>query len=81
MTQKEEADAATIFVYNTQREYKSEKTHLKDYKEEAERFHLLLKQRSSIQLEYFLWQLFHMNADICEREELRSNTVISKPLT
>ena len=70
LKQKEEAEAATIFAYNKQKGYKSEKKQLKDQKEEAERFYYLLEQQSSIQLEYFLWQLFHMDVDIREREEV-----------
>lgn len=72
LKKKEEAEAATIFAYNKQKGYKSEKKQLKDQKEEAERFHETLDERSRVQTDYFLWQLFHMDVDIREREEITS---------
>jgi structural maintenance of chromosome 1 len=66
---KEEAESATVFAYNRQKGFKSERRQLKDQKDEAERFHETLEDKSRIQTNFFLWQLFHIHGDIGEREE------------
>ena len=65
---KEEAEAATIFAYNKQKGYKSERRLLKDQKEEAERFHSVLKKKADLQTEMYLWLLYHIHCDMQERE-------------
>mmetsp|Transcript_12233 Transcript_12233/g.18122 ORF Transcript_12233/g.18122 Transcript_12233/m.18122 type:complete len:1306 (-) Transcript_12233:502-4419(-) len=66
---KEEAESATIFAYNKQKGYKSERKSLKEQKEEADRFLALLEKKASLKTEYFLWQLFHIHTDVTEREK------------
>eukprot|EP00566_Odontella_aurita_P000503 CAMPEP_0113557096 /NCGR_PEP_ID=MMETSP0015_2-20120614/17604_1 /TAXON_ID=2838 /ORGANISM="Odontella" /LENGTH=374 /DNA_ID=CAMNT_0000458489 /DNA_START=554 /DNA_END=1675 /DNA_ORIENTATION=- /assembly_acc=CAM_ASM_000160 len=66
---KEEAESATVFSYNKQKGFKSERKALKEQKEEAEKFHSMLERKAELQTEYYLWQLFHIHADIGEREE------------
>jgi len=70
---KEEAEAATIFAFNKQKGYKSERKVLREQKEEAEKFHNKLREKGAIQTEFFLWQLFHINEDIGEKEEIITN--------
>lgn len=36
--------------------------------EEAERFHTLLSQRTSLKTNFFLWLLFHIHSDVQQRE-------------
>lgn len=60
----------TIFAYNKTKGYKSEKKQLKDQKEEAERFDSLLSKRNQLKLNFFLWQLFHIDSDIVKHEEI-----------
>lgn len=66
---KEEAEAATVFAYNKQKGYKSERRLLKDQKEEAERFHQLLEKKAQLQTDMYLWLLFHIDSDMKERED------------
>ena len=40
--------------------------------EEAERFHTLLSQRTSLKTNYFLWLLFHIHSDVQQRESTHS---------
>jgi structural maintenance of chromosome 1 len=40
--------------------------------EEAERFHTLLSQRTSLKTNYFLWLLFHIHSDVQQRESTLS---------
>jgi len=65
---KDEAEQKTIFAYNKTKEHKSERRVLKEQKEEAERFHDLLQQRTTLKENYFLWLLFHIHSDIQQRE-------------
>eukprot|EP00579_Thalassiosira_antarctica_P001997 CAMPEP_0201868672 /NCGR_PEP_ID=MMETSP0902-20130614/2454_1 /ASSEMBLY_ACC=CAM_ASM_000551 /TAXON_ID=420261 /ORGANISM="Thalassiosira antarctica, Strain CCMP982" /LENGTH=1327 /DNA_ID=CAMNT_0048394037 /DNA_START=180 /DNA_END=4163 /DNA_ORIENTATION=+ len=65
---KEEAEQRTIFAFNKTKEHKSERRVLKEQKEEAERFHNLLSQRTSLKTNYFLWLLFHIHSDVQQRE-------------
>lgn len=65
---KEEAEAATLFCYNKQKGMKGERRMLKEQKEEAERFGNLLDERQTVQTDYFLWQLYHMELERRERE-------------
>ena len=67
---KDEAEQATIFAYNKQKGFKSERRLLKDQKEEAQRFHQLLERRSSLQTDMYLWQLYHIHMDMKEREKV-----------
>mmetsp|Transcript_16447 Transcript_16447/g.24130 ORF Transcript_16447/g.24130 Transcript_16447/m.24130 type:complete len:1331 (-) Transcript_16447:133-4125(-) len=66
---KEEAEAATIFAYNKQKGFKSERKQLRDQKEEAARFDAKLNEKADMQTEFFLWQLFHINESVVEREQ------------
>jgi len=65
---KEEAEQRTIFAFNKTKEHKSERRVLKEQKEEAERFHNLLSQRTALKTNYFLWLLFHIHSDVQGRE-------------
>mmetsp|Transcript_21679 Transcript_21679/g.53551 ORF Transcript_21679/g.53551 Transcript_21679/m.53551 type:complete len:1308 (+) Transcript_21679:143-4066(+) len=65
---KDEAEAATLFCYNKQKGMKGERRHLKEQKEEAERFHDLLNQKATLQTDYYLWLLYHLEQDREERE-------------
>ena len=67
---KEQAEAATVFMYNKQKGFKSERRLLKDQKEEAERFHALLEKKNKVQSDLYLWQLFHINESLQEKEEV-----------
>jgi len=66
---KDETEAAAIFAYNKLKGYKSERKLLKDQKEEAERFDAKLAEKARLQTEFYLWQIFHIHADVAEREE------------
>lgn len=65
----EEAQSATVFAYNKQKGYKTERRLLKDQKEEAERFHQMLEKKSNLQTDMYLWLLFHIHRDMAKREE------------
>ncbi|KAL3945257.1 MAG: hypothetical protein SGBAC_000668 [Bacillariaceae sp.] len=65
---KDEAEAATLFCYNKQKGMKGERRQLKEQKEEAERFHELLNQKATLQTDYYLWLLYHLEQDREERE-------------
>lgn len=65
---KEEAEKMTIFAFNKTKEHKSERRVLKEQKEEAERFHNLLTQRTTLKTNHFLWTLFHIHSDVQQRE-------------
>ena len=66
---KEEAEAASLFCYNKQKGMKGERRILKEQKEEAERFDQLLDKKQRLTVDYFLWQIFHMEEDRKEREQ------------
>ena len=66
---KEEAEAATIFAFNKQKGYRSERKQYKEQKDEAERFDSKLAERATLQTEFYLWQIFHIDTEISEREE------------
>lgn len=68
LKEKEQAEAATIFSYNKQKGFKSERRLLKDQKEEADRFHELLEKKQRVQIDMYLWQLFHLHEGITEKE-------------
>ena len=67
--EKDQAEAATIFAYNKQKGFKSERRILKDQKEEAQRFEDLQKELRQTQTDLYLWQLYHMNALLDEKQE------------
>ncbi|GMH64712.1 hypothetical protein TrST_g10115 [Triparma strigata] len=69
---KEDAEAATIFAFNKQKGYRSERKQYKEQKDEAERFDSKLAERASLQTEFYLWQIFHIDNEITEREEATS---------
>jgi len=66
---KEVAEQQTIHAFNSTKEHKSERRVLKEQKEEAQRFHNLLEQRTSLKTNYFLWLLFHIHSDVQQRED------------
>ena len=74
LKQKDEAEAATMHAHNKRKGYTSERRLLKDQKEEADRFHTMLERRATMQTEFFLWQLFHLNESIVDKEE-KTNTL------
>ena len=47
-----------------------ESRQLKEEKEEAEKFNAMLQNRHMLHTEFFLWQLFHVNTDINEKEDI-----------
>jgi structural maintenance of chromosome 1 len=79
---KEEAEAATIFAFNRQKGFRSERKQFKEQKDEADRFDLALEERAEVQTEFYLWQLFHIHTEIKEREatvgDLRSELKTSE---
>jgi len=66
---KEAAEAAVAFEFNRTKSFKSERRLLKEQKEEAERFQELLKRRTKLQTDLYLWQLFLIDSDIKEQED------------
>ena len=68
LKEKDQAEAATIFAYNKQKGFKNERRVLKDQKEEADRFHELLEKKNRVQTDMYLWQLFHLDQSISEKE-------------
>lgn len=67
--QKDTAEASTNFCYNKQKSLKGERRLLKDQKEEADRFHNLQEKKRRTLTESYLWELYHLEQDIEEREE------------
>lgn len=65
---KEEAEQATLFSFKKQKGLRSERRMLKEQKEEADRFHLLLKNKASIQTDLYMWLLYHMDQDRLQAE-------------
>jgi len=66
---KEEAEAEAVFCYNKQKGMKGERRALKEQKEEADRFEELLQKKQSLQTDFYLWLLYHMEVDRKEREQ------------
>ena len=66
---KEESESSQLFLYNKQKAFKNERRILKEQKEEAERFHALLEEKSKLQTDLYLWLLYHIHQDMKEREE------------
>lgn len=65
---KDEAEQATLFAFKKQKALRSERRILKEQKEEAERFHDLVKKKSSIQTELYLWMLYQIDQDRLQSE-------------
>jgi structural maintenance of chromosome 1 len=68
LQEKDLAEQATLFAFRKQKGFKSERRLLKDQKEEAERFHDLLENKTAIQKDLYLWMLYHLDQDRQERE-------------
>eukprot|EP00814_Leptocylindrus_danicus_P018697 CAMPEP_0116038318 /NCGR_PEP_ID=MMETSP0321-20121206/22716_1 /TAXON_ID=163516 /ORGANISM="Leptocylindrus danicus var. danicus, Strain B650" /LENGTH=1452 /DNA_ID=CAMNT_0003516967 /DNA_START=35 /DNA_END=4393 /DNA_ORIENTATION=+ len=64
-----EADLALTHATGKKKSLVSEKRFLKEQKEEAERYDRTLQEKQKTLSEYFLWQLYHIHADITEHEE------------
>lgn len=73
LKRKEEAEAAVFAEYNRQKGFKTERRLLKEQKEDAEHFQELLEKKRQLQTDMYLWQLFHIDADIKEQEEALVN--------
>ena len=43
---------------------------MKEEKEEAEKFKAMLQNRHMLHTDFFSWQLFHVNTDINEKEDI-----------
>jgi len=71
MREKEGAEQETVFAYNRQKGYKSERKQLKEQKDEAARFDARLRDKARLWTEFYLWQLFHNQANM---EEVSSKT-------
>merc|ERR1719491_686320 len=69
-TTMQDADAAARFASNKQKGFREKKKQLKTQKEEAERFDALVRNRSELHSEFFLWQLFHTKTDMEEKEDV-----------
>lgn len=69
MKAKDEAEAGQLFLYNKQKGFKNERRILKEQKEEAERFHAILEEKSKLQTDMYLWLLHHLHQDMKERED------------
>lgn len=65
---KEEAEQATLFSFKKQKALRSERRILKEQKEEADRFHDLLKKKASIQTEHYMWMLYQIDQDRLQSE-------------
>ena len=66
---KEKAESSTIFAFNKQKGYRSERKQYKEQKDEAERFDTKLAEKAAVSTEYYLWNIFHIDKEINEREE------------
>lgn len=64
-----EAEAHARAASQKQKGYWKKKRELKGQKDEAEKFKSLVDSKARVLTEYFLWQLFHIRADIDEEEE------------
>jgi len=71
MREKEGAEQETAFACNCQKGYKSERKQLKEQKDEAARFDARLRDKARLWTEFYLWQLFHIQANM---EEVSSTT-------
>jgi len=69
-TVMQDADAAARFASNKQKGFREKKKELKTQKEEAEKFDALVRNRSELHTEFFLWQLFHTKKDMEEKEDV-----------
>jgi len=66
----QDADDAARFASNKQKGFREKKKQLKTQKEEAEKFDALVKNRSELHTELFLWQLFHTKTDMEEKDSV-----------
>lgn len=69
---KEEAEAATVFAYNKQKGFKTERKLLNEQKKEAELFHEMLEKKAKLQTDMYLWLLFHIDFSMKERDSVVS---------
>lgn len=70
VAEKEEAEHARLFATKQKKILEIERKQLKEQKDEAERFHALLDERSQVSTELYLWQLYHLDQDRIERETI-----------
>ncbi len=68
-TQMQEAEANALAASQKQKGISKKKRELKGQKDEAEKFKSLVDTKAKLVTDYFLWQLFHIRADIEEKEE------------
>jgi len=66
---KEEAETSTVVLYNKVKALKSECKSLKQHKEEAQRFQSLVEEKATLTTEFYLWQLYHIEMDISDKED------------
>ena len=64
-----EAEATARAASQKQKGFWKKRRELKGQKEEAEKFKSLVDSKTKLLTEFFLWQLFHIRADIQEKEE------------
>jgi structural maintenance of chromosome 1 len=61
---KDTAEENTIFSFQKKKGITAEKKHVREQKEEAERFNEKRLELASLKQEYHLWQLFHIEAEM-----------------
>lgn len=60
----EKAEEDFVAAFDKKRTMTKEKKQLKEQKEEAERFQNLLDEHKGLKVEFFLWQLYHVQQDL-----------------
>eukprot|EP00559_Dactyliosolen_fragilissimus_P007056 CAMPEP_0184857402 /NCGR_PEP_ID=MMETSP0580-20130426/2557_1 /TAXON_ID=1118495 /ORGANISM="Dactyliosolen fragilissimus" /LENGTH=1342 /DNA_ID=CAMNT_0027352975 /DNA_START=182 /DNA_END=4211 /DNA_ORIENTATION=- len=66
---KDECESAATHSYEKQKGCKAERRRLKEQKEEADRFQAMLEEKRVLQTDFYLWQMFHVRADMNDKEE------------
>jgi len=67
--QKEKAEENTIFSLQKKKGYAAEKKQVREQKEEADRFKDKIEQLADVQVQYFLFQLFHIHKEMSGHQE------------
>jgi structural maintenance of chromosome 1 len=71
-----EAEAANMSLIHKVKALKSEAKELKKHKEEAQRFQSLVRDKTNLTTEFFLWQLYHIEMDISEKEDSKRQLLV-----
>jgi len=65
----QEAEQAALFGMKQQKGLRQERKMLQQQKQEADRFDNLLDQKRTLQKDYYLWQLYHIEQERKDKEE------------